>query len=160
MWSKSFAYSSSVSKRKQVTYDTQSAHKHEVDNRLQICGVTEVLMVSSRKAGPDTMVVVHHARDTVKAEAVKLVLLHPEAEVAEQESKDLMMAVVEQTAVPQFMPTASAFMEVEVVRAIEVVEPVENVLAGVRVDDVKENGNSHPVSSVDQLLELLRRAIS
>ena len=105
------------------------------------------------------MMLVHHTSHPVETEAVELVLLHPVTEVAQQESKNLVMPVVEESTIPELVPTTTTFMEVQVVRAIEEVEPIENVLAGVRVDDVKENGNSHPVSSVDQLLELLRRAV-
>lgn len=46
------------------------------------------------------MVKIEHAGDSIKAEAVELVFVHPEPQVAEQESEYLVAAIVEQPAVP------------------------------------------------------------
>ena len=58
------------------------------------------------------MIDIHHTRNSVKPETVKLVLFHVEAQVAHQETKDFMVAVVEQPAVPQFMTALTTFMEI------------------------------------------------
>ena len=106
------------------------------------------------------MVVVHHAGHAVEPEAVELVLLHPVTEVAQQESKNLVMPVVEESTIPELVPTTTTFMEVLVVRAIEEVEPIENVLAGMRVHNVEEDGDAHAVSCIDELSQFLGGTIA
>ena len=109
-------------------------------------------MVTSRKAGADAMMVVHHACDAVKTETVKVILLHPEAEVAHEETEDLVVPVIEEAAIPELVSSAGTFMEVEMVSAVEVVEAIENVFASVRMDDVEEDGDTHAVRGVYELL--------
>ena len=117
-------------------------------------------MVPSREACTNTVMVVHHARDAIKAEAVELVFLHPESQVAEQEPKNFVVAVVEQTTVPQLVSSSAAFMEVEVVRSIKVVQPVQHVFARMRVNDVEEDSDTHAVRRVDEFLQLFRSAVA
>lgn len=128
------------------------------------------------------MVRVHHARDAVEPEPVKRVLVHVEPQVRQQEPQHLVVPVVEQAAVevregnrvngnfrqepgrsrdsrvPQLVPALPAAVEVLVVGAVKVVEPVGRVVARVRVHDVEEHGEAEPVRRVDQALELLGRA--
>ncbi len=130
-------------------------HQHKIHDGLQVSGRAKVLVVAPRKAGADTVVVVHHACNTVEPETVKLVLVHPEAQVTEQEAKDLVVPVVEQSAVLNLMASTSALVEVQVVRSIEEIETVKHVLAGMRMDHVEKNGDTHAVRGVDQLLQFL-----
>ena len=95
------------------------------------------------------MVLVHHTRHTVKAEAVKLELLDPEAQVAEQEAQHLVVAVVEEAAVPELVAAAGALVEVEVVSTIELVEAIQDVLARMGVDNIKEDGDTQSVSRIN-----------
>lgn len=90
---------------------------HEVNDGLLVDGGTEVLVVATREATmkcqssstfagiylnlrSDAVVVVQHTRDTVKSETVELVLLHPEPQVAEEETQNFMVTIVEQPAIP------------------------------------------------------------
>ena len=102
------------------------------------------------------MVEVHHAGDTVKTEAIKAILLHVEAQIAQQETHGLVAVVVEQTRVPKVMAPFSTLVEVLVIASVKVVESVQDVLAGVRVDDIEKNRDAQSVSSVNQLLQLFR----
>lgn len=99
---------------------------------------------------------VHHRSDAVKAETVKLILFHVEAEVAKQETKDFVVIIIEQSAIPQLMATFGAAVEVLVVGAIELIEAVVHILAGVRVNHIKQHSDAHTVSCVDELLQLVR----
>lgn len=49
------------------------------------------------------MVGVHHARDSVEAEAVELELFHVVPQVGEEEPKDLVRAVVEKATVGELV---------------------------------------------------------
>ena len=51
-------------------------------------------------------------------------------------------------------------MEVEVIRAVELIEAVQDILACVRVDHIEEDGQAHAVSGVDEFLELFGRPVS
>lgn len=88
-------------------------------------------MVSSREACADTVVVIHHASHAVEPEAVEVEFLEPIPQVAHEETENLVVSVVEQAAVPEFVPAARALVEVEVVSTVEQVEAVEHVLARV-----------------------------
>lgn len=72
-------------------------HEHEVDDTLLVDVGPKVLVVTSREARSDPVVRVHHARHAIETEAVELKLLHVKAEVGEEEPKDFVRAVVEET---------------------------------------------------------------
>lgn len=123
-------------------------HNHEVDDALEIDIVAEIFIVAAGEACADTVMNVHHTRHAVKSESVELILLHPEAEVREQESKDFVVTVIKEATkqmpsdrainenivqtlpVPKLMSALSTFVEVLVVRSVERVQPVKNVFAG------------------------------
>ena len=58
------------------------------------------------------------------------------------------------------MVAAPSAVEVLVISPVELVDSIENVLARVRVHDVKQYGQAHRVRSVNKLLELLGSTIS
>lgn len=132
---------------------------HQINNRLEINGSTKVLVVTARETGSDTVMSVHHASDTVEPEAVELILLHPEPKVAEQETHNLVVAVVEETRVPELMGAHSSIMEIVVGRAIKLVQTVKNVFGSVRVNNVQQDRDSHPVGSIDEFLEIVGGSI-
>lgn len=103
---------------------------------------------------------VKHTCHTIKSEAIKGVLIHPEPKVAEQEPHDLVMTVVEKPAVPKIMLALAAAMEVLVVSTVKLIQAIKDVLGGVTVDDIEQHGNTHGVGSVYQLLEILGWAVS
>lgn len=103
---------------------------------------------------------VKHASNTVEPESIKVVLVHPESQVAQEESEHLMVAIVEQSAVPELVLSFGTRVEVLVVCAIKLVQAVQDVLGSVTVNNIEKNNESQAVSRVDQLLQVLRRAIS
>lgn len=72
-------------------------------------------MVTAREACPNAMMGIHHARHAVEAEAVKLILLYPKPEIAEQETENLVVAVVEEAAIPELVASFAALVEILVV---------------------------------------------
>ena len=106
------------------------------------------------------MVSVQHAGDTIESETIEVVFLHPETQVAEQEAQNLVVAVVEQSAVPQLMSSLGALMEVQVVAAVEHVQTIEHVLGCVAVHHVQQHGDSHAMCSINELLEVIWEAIA
>lgn len=117
-------------------------------------------MVATGEASVDAMVLVHHTCDTIEPEAIELEFVQPEAKVAEQESEDLVVGIVEETTVPKVMTALATLMEVEVISAVELVQTIQDVLAGMGMDDVKKDGDTHPVGRIDQLLEVFRCSVT
>lgn len=138
----------------------QLVGEHEVDDTVLVNTRAEVLVVTSRETRSNTVVSVEHAGNTVETETVKVVLLHPEAEVTQQESQNLVVAVVEESAVPELVSALCALVEVEVVTAVEHVQAVKHILRSVTVNNIQEDGDAHAVGSVDELLQLIRQTVA
>jgi len=134
--------------------------EHEVDDSFQVNAISEVLVVSPREASADAVVEIHHAGDTIEAEAVKFVFFHVKPKIAEEEAENLVASVVEQSAVPELVVPFRSTVEVEVIGSVEHIETVKDVLAGVRMDDIEQNDNAHAVGRVNELLEFLRGTVA
>jgi hypothetical protein len=106
------------------------------------------------------MVKVQHTRHTIKPEAIKLIFVHPKAEVTQKEAHNLVMAVVEQPAVPLVMASLASRVEVLMVCTIKLVQAVQNILGGVAVNNVEEDDYAQAVSGIDKLLEIFWGTIS
>ena len=103
---------------------------------------------------------VHHASHSIEPKPVKHVLVHVESQVGQEEPQDLVVTIVEQPTVPQFVSTSSSLVEVTVIRSVKVIQSILGILGSVRVDDVEQDNHSHPVSSVDEGLELVRGSVT
>jgi hypothetical protein len=83
------------------------------------------------------MMGIYHACDTIEAETIKFVFIHPKSQIAQKESEHLVVGVVEESTVPQLVPTFGTFMEIEVICAIKLVKAIKDILRCVAVDDVQ-----------------------
>jgi hypothetical protein len=117
-------------------------------------------MISAREPRPNSMMNIHHARNTIESEAIKLILLHIKPEVAQQKPQHLMRCIVKKPAVPEVMPTLATLVKVEMVRAIKLVQTIKYVFAGVRMDDIEEDSQTYAMCGVNQFLEFLGSSVS
>jgi hypothetical protein len=117
-------------------------------------------MISSRKASADAVVDVHHTRDTVKSEAIKFEFLHIKPEIAEEKAENLVASIVEQSAIPELVVPFRSAMEVEMICSVVHIETVQDVLAGVRMDDIKQNDYAHAMGCIDELFQFFGGAVS
>jgi hypothetical protein len=78
--------------------EEEGTYEHEVDDSLLIDVGTKVLVVTSGEASPDTVVRVHHTRNTIESEPVELELFHVVSQIREEESENFVRAIVEETA--------------------------------------------------------------
>ena len=69
------------------------------------------------------------------------------------------LGVVEEPAVPEVVEAASVVVEEAAIGAVELVQSVDGVLAGVTVHHVQQHGDAAPMCLVDQLLQLVRRPV-
>ena len=103
----------------------------------------------------DAVVLIEHARHAIEPESIKTVLVHPEPQVAQQEPQDLMVAVVEEPAVPELMLAFGALVEVLMISTVELIQTIKHVLGRMAVHDIKQHNEAQAVRHIDQLLEIL-----
>eukprot|EP00166_Cyanidium_caldarium_P005973 ctg_766.g154 len=132
--------------------------QHQVHARVHVHLHAEVFGVIATESGADAMMRVQHGGHTVEAEAVKVVLVDPPAQVGEQETQHLPAAVIEAARIPQAMMSALARVKVLVVAAVEMVDAVHNIRRGVRVHHIHQHVDAQSVRRVDERLEVLRCA--
>ena len=108
----------------------------------------------------DSVVLVKHTGHPIEAEAIELVLLHPETEVAQEKAEHFMMAIVKEPTVPQVMIALSATMEVMMITAIEHIQAIQRILRGMRMHDIKQDRDAHRMSRINQFLKIIRVTIS
>ena len=70
------------------------------------------------------------------------------------------LGVVEEPTVPQIVISTPVVVEVAAVRAVELIQSISRILAGVAVNHVEQNDDSLAMGDVDQLLQLIRRPIA
>ena len=73
---------------------------HQVDYRFNIRLQAEILVIIARKTYVDSVMCVKHRRDSVESEAVKHILIHPIADVRQQESQNFVAFIIETSAIP------------------------------------------------------------
>lgn len=105
------------------------------------------------------MVQIEHAGNAIEAEAIKVILVHPESEIAQQESHDLVMAVVEESAVPKIMVAFASTVKVLVVGSIEFIESIKYILRRMAMNHVQQHDNSHLMSSIHKPFQTFRSSI-
>ena len=71
-----------------------------------------------------------------------------------------MVAVVEQTTVPQLVTALGTLMEVEVISAIKHVDPIDNILGRMAVNNIQKNHQTHAVGGINKLLQILGVSIA
>ena len=98
---------------------------------------------------------VEHGGDAVEAEAVEVVLGHPELQVGQQEVQNAGLAVVEALGAPGGMLALVAIVEELPGGAVEHIDALGGVLDGVGMDNIQQDLDAHLVSLVDQVLQIL-----
>ena len=104
------------------------------------------------------IVEVEHGRNRVDPEPVGVVLVEPEERARDQEVPDLVPAVVEDVARPLGVKSLLRVLVLVEVRAVEIHETVR-VARKVRRHPVEDHADPLLVQAVDQIHEILRRAV-
>jgi hypothetical protein len=58
--------------------------------------------------------------------------------------------------IPKLMTTSSSLVEVTVISTVKVVQPIFGILGCVRMNDIEKDDKAHPVSGINQRLEVVR----
>ena len=131
--------------------------KRKIGHGILIDSEIEIIVISAEVLA-EAVVPIEHTGDSIEAETVQMVLLHPELAVGEEEMLGLALSVVETAAVPSRMMALIALIEVEVLASVEIAQALGLVLHHMRVDKVHNDRNSARVGIIHQVLELLRGA--
>ena len=105
------------------------------------------------------VVEVEHGGDRVHAQAVDVILVEPEQRAGEQEAAHLVAPEVEDVRFPLGMEALARVGVLVEMRAVEVGEPVR-VVGEVRGHPVQDHADAVLVQVVDQVHEVLRRAVA
>ena len=106
------------------------------------------------------MVVIHDACHCVKSKAINLVLGQVPGQIGEQESEHLILGVVKDHRIPSAMVTFFSGVGVAVIRPIEPIDAIVDVVRGVRVHDVDDDEDAQTVCLVHQVLEVVWVSLS
>ena len=60
-----------------------------------------------------------------------------------------MAPIVKETAIPEIVTPLPPLMEVKVVSTVEEIEPIENILASMRMDDIQKHSNTHTMGCIN-----------
>ena len=107
------------------------------------------------KIGAQAVVVVQHGSHAVKPEAVKMVLRHPEFQVAQQEVEYAGLAVVKALGTPGRMISLGPVVEELPGSAVEHIDSLGGILHRVGVDHVQQYPDPHGMGSIDQVFQVL-----
>ena len=105
-----------------------------------------------------TVVPVEHACDSVEAESIDMIFLHPVFAVREEEIFGFVLAVVEAARAPGRMMSLPSVIEIESFGSVEESETFSLIVHRVRVNDVHYHCDAQSVSFVHKGLELFRSA--
>ena len=121
-------------------------------------GIEGEVLVVGVEVSAQAMVVVEHGGDAVKTETVKVVLGHPELQVAEQEMEHTGSAVVEALGAPGGMVTLAACVEELPFGAVKHIDALGGVLDCMGVHHIQQHPDAHFMGLVHQILQILRLA--
>ena len=105
------------------------------------------------------IVQIQHRRHRVDPDAVGVELRDPVAGVGDQKRPDLGLAVVINARCPVRVLVHCGVRQLVTARAVELIKPV-GILRKMRRHPVENHANSRPMRLVDEILEVLRRAVA
>src|SRR5205814_8059036 len=71
--------------------------EHEIDDTFFIDRRSKIFVICTCESCIHSVMTVHHTGYSVKSEAIEFVLIHPEAKIGEQKTKDFVISVVKKT---------------------------------------------------------------
>ena len=119
-------------------------------------GIVGEILVIGVEVRAQAVVVVEHGGDTIEAEAVKVVLGHPEFQIAQQEVDDAGLAVIKALGVPGRVIAFRAVVEELPSGAVEHIDALGGVLYGVGVHNVQQDSQAHLMGLIHQVFQIIR----
>ncbi len=104
------------------------------------------------------MVVIQHARHTVKAETVEAVFIKPEFAVGEQKMQYFVLVVIKAQGIPCHMFTAGSVVEILIGSSVKTGKSLQLIFDGMGMHDVHDHRYPFSMGFIDQHFQFLRRA--
>src|ERR1700734_527615 len=102
----------------------------------------------------NAMMSIYHASNTVKTESVKLIFIHPEPQITQKKSQNLVICIVEESAIPQLVSAFATFVEIQMICAVKLVQAIENILRCMAVNDIEKHHNTKTMGCVNELFQV------
>ena len=118
----------------------------------------EILPIIGKRAA-QTVIEIDHTGHAVKAEAVEMIFLQPEAHVGEQEMHHAVFAVVKDLAAPSRMIARAAGLEELIVASVKAVDALGGVFHRMGMHQIEQHAQPQRVRLVNQRLEVVRCAV-
>ena len=132
----------------------QMIRQHQLNDSIQIRLDTKII-TQTFKLFIYAIVDVHHAFYGIKSKPVDMVLIHPPGDVGEQEALDFILTIIERHGFPCLVYTSFTRMRVASISAIKICYAIVLIERCVGVDEVQDDFDSHTVSLVYQMLEII-----
>ena len=117
-----FSYGKSV----RIYFANQLVSQLKISDRFEV-GIHAEVHVEAAECGAQTVVVIQHGCDSVEAEPVEVVFLHPESEIAQKEVKDFGLVVVEELGAPRRVVAFRPLVEELILSPVKHIESFESV---------------------------------
>ena len=140
-----------------VKFVDEHIRQSEVTDGIFIHPVVEVEGIISEVLA-QAVIPIDHTGYAVETEAVQMIFLHPVFAVGEQEVLYLVLTVIEAAGPPGRVVALVAFVEIEVVPAIEAAQALGFIYHGMGMDYVHNDRNSAGVGIIHETLEVFGRA--
>ena len=144
--------------RAALEFVRQLRRELQIGDGLHVRVHGEILPVIGERAA-QPVIQIDHAGHAVKAEAVEMVFLQPEAHVGEQKVHHAVLAVVKHLAAPRRVIARAAVLEELIVAPVKAVDALGGILDCVGVHQIEQDAQPHRVRLVNQRLEVVRRAV-
>ena len=113
------------------------------------------ILVERTEIRSECMVEIQHGGHAVKAEAVKMVFLQPESQIAQQEMQHFRLAVVEALGAPGRVVASAALVEELIGCAVKQIDALQRIADGVGMHHIQQNANAHAVRPVHKIFQIL-----
>ena len=140
-----------------VDLSNQVVGQLQVGQGILVHVVSKIPLISV-EGGAQTMVTIEHGGHAIEAEAVKMELREPILHVGEQKVEDAVFAVVKEFGAPSRMIPSAAAVEKLPHGAVKFMDALRLVAHGVGVYQIQQHPQAQLVGTVDEVLQLLRRA--
>ena len=115
----------------------------------------EIIIISDEVLA-EPVVPIQHAGHSIEAEAVEVILLHPEFAVRQQEIFGLVLSVIEASGPPCRMVSLRSAVEIQVIATIEKTKSFCLIINAMRMDNIHHYRDSHSMCIIHEMLELFR----
>ena len=127
----------------------------QITDSIIILMSVEVISVITERF-TQSVTIIQHRRYTVKTESIEFIFFQPVFTVRQQEVNDFILAIVKTKRIPRRMFTTPSRIEILVRITGKITQSFYLILHCMGMNNIHNNSDTHSMSSIDQLLQLIR----